>query len=266
MPLVNEVVVPIGAKDLFNASQPSDDAQFLDGVLNPVLPGVLNALYGIEVPEGERNDLVDGLPDRHPGAQPAGERACPPSICGSTWRSRRREDRRTRSAWSAATTPASRTAAASTTRSSTSSSASSRASSSAFRRMPGWRHLQRRAEQRARRRRRRQRRARSATSSPTSRSRTRASSTGTTPSQARPEGPRRASTGDVPRRQEHEAEAGVTVELDELNDSGVNGTATLTANGEQTDVSDHGRGRHRRPPGAHPHRHLRRPDPTRSSR
>lgn len=58
MPLVNEVVVPVGAKDLFNASQPKDDAQFLDGVLHPVLPGVLNALYGIPVPEGDRNDLV----------------------------------------------------------------------------------------------------------------------------------------------------------------------------------------------------------------
>ncbi len=57
-PLVNEVVVPVGAKDLFNASVPADDGQFLDGVLNPELPGLLNALYGIEVPEGERNDLV----------------------------------------------------------------------------------------------------------------------------------------------------------------------------------------------------------------
>lgn len=57
-PLVNEVVVPLGTKDLFNASQPADDAQFLDGVQNPQLPGLLNAIYGIEVPEGPRDDLV----------------------------------------------------------------------------------------------------------------------------------------------------------------------------------------------------------------
>jgi len=58
MPLVNEVVVPVGAKDLFNASNPIDDAQFLSGVTDPFLPGVLNALYGITVPEGTRDDLV----------------------------------------------------------------------------------------------------------------------------------------------------------------------------------------------------------------
>ena len=29
MPLVNEVVAPLGAKDLFNSSHPGDDAQFL---------------------------------------------------------------------------------------------------------------------------------------------------------------------------------------------------------------------------------------------
>jgi hypothetical protein len=58
MPLVNEVVIPIGEKDKFNASEPKDDAQFLDAVIHPVLPSVLNALYGITVPDGDRNDLV----------------------------------------------------------------------------------------------------------------------------------------------------------------------------------------------------------------
>ena len=72
MPLVNEVVVPVGAKDLFNASHPSEDAQFLGGVLNPVLPGVLNARYGIAVPEGDRNDLVTVFLTGIPGLnQPA---------------------------------------------------------------------------------------------------------------------------------------------------------------------------------------------------
>jgi Domain of unknown function (DUF4331) len=57
-PLVNEVVVPLGAKDLFNATPPTDDAQFLPAVLNPELPGLINALYGVPVPTGDRNDLV----------------------------------------------------------------------------------------------------------------------------------------------------------------------------------------------------------------
>ena len=57
-PLVNEVVVPLGAKDHFNATAPSDDAQFLPAVTNPELPGLINALYGVPVPPAPRNDLV----------------------------------------------------------------------------------------------------------------------------------------------------------------------------------------------------------------
>jgi hypothetical protein len=64
MPLVNEVVVPVGAKDYFNASQPKDDAQFLGKVNDPELPHVLNALYGLPVPDSsgspgiQRDDLI----------------------------------------------------------------------------------------------------------------------------------------------------------------------------------------------------------------
>jgi len=39
-PLVNEVVIPLGKKDRFNASEPEDDAQFLSNVTNPELAGV----------------------------------------------------------------------------------------------------------------------------------------------------------------------------------------------------------------------------------
>jgi hypothetical protein len=45
MPLVNEVVVPVGFKDYFNASKPKDDAQFLPAVNDPELPHLLNAVY-----------------------------------------------------------------------------------------------------------------------------------------------------------------------------------------------------------------------------
>ena len=65
-PLVNEVVVPLGAKDHFNATAPSGDAEFLPAVTNPELPGLINALYGVPVPPAPRNDLVTifltGLP------------------------------------------------------------------------------------------------------------------------------------------------------------------------------------------------------------
>ncbi len=64
-PLVNEVVVPLAAKDLWNSSKPKDDAQFANGVTNPELGGLLKALYGIAVPPqgafgsaSQRDDLI----------------------------------------------------------------------------------------------------------------------------------------------------------------------------------------------------------------
>ncbi|CAA6808454.1 MAG: FIG00729359: hypothetical protein [uncultured Sulfurovum sp.] len=44
-PLVNEVVIGLKDKDLFNTSEPKDDAQFIDYVTNPTLPVILNALF-----------------------------------------------------------------------------------------------------------------------------------------------------------------------------------------------------------------------------
>ncbi|MEO5646421.1 MAG: DUF4331 family protein [Candidatus Paceibacterota bacterium] len=72
-PLVNEVVVPVGAKDLFNASKPQDDAQFAEGVANPELGTLLKGIYGINVPPqgafgsaSQRDDLeaifLTGIP------------------------------------------------------------------------------------------------------------------------------------------------------------------------------------------------------------
>jgi hypothetical protein len=50
-PLVNEVIVPVGAKDRFNASRPTDDTQFLDHVINPELANLIPVLYpGVTVP------------------------------------------------------------------------------------------------------------------------------------------------------------------------------------------------------------------------
>ncbi len=58
MPLVNEVVVPLGAKDRFNASQPVNDAQFGPKVLDPEAAQLIKALYpGVDVPKPPRMDL-----------------------------------------------------------------------------------------------------------------------------------------------------------------------------------------------------------------
>jgi hypothetical protein len=59
-PLVNEVVVPLGAKDKFNASRPRDDAQFIGPVLDPELGRLIPQLYpGVEVPSDVPVDGVD---------------------------------------------------------------------------------------------------------------------------------------------------------------------------------------------------------------
>ena len=71
-PLVNEVVVPLGAKDLWNYSQPADDKQFLAGVTDPEPARLLNLLYGLKVPATPRNDLVTVFLTGIPGLnQPA---------------------------------------------------------------------------------------------------------------------------------------------------------------------------------------------------
>src|SRR5439155_8069627 len=65
MPLVNEVVVPVGLKDFFNGSKPTGDAAYLPKVQDPELPHVLKALYGLPVPDSDpgtagvqRSDLI----------------------------------------------------------------------------------------------------------------------------------------------------------------------------------------------------------------
>jgi Domain of unknown function (DUF4331) len=59
MPLVNEVVIPLGRKDRFNASDPRDDQQFAPLVLNPEPARLIPVLYPVvQVPAAPRNDLV----------------------------------------------------------------------------------------------------------------------------------------------------------------------------------------------------------------
>jgi len=76
MPLVNEVVVPVGQKDRWNGSRPVDDAQFLSYVTDPEVPKLLQAIYGIQAPSTPRNDLVQVFLTGVPGLNmPSGVRA-----------------------------------------------------------------------------------------------------------------------------------------------------------------------------------------------
>jgi hypothetical protein len=61
-PLINEVVIPTGLKDHWNASSPSQDKQFEQYYRTPILAAVINKLYkGLNVPETNRDDLVQVL-------------------------------------------------------------------------------------------------------------------------------------------------------------------------------------------------------------
>lgn len=75
MPLVNEVVLPLAFKDIFNASEPSGDfplfqsnEAFRNRVLDPELAQLMKALYGLDVPPAPRNDLVQVFLTGIPGA------------------------------------------------------------------------------------------------------------------------------------------------------------------------------------------------------
>ncbi|WP_448613415.1 DUF4331 domain-containing protein [Modestobacter sp. URMC 112] len=61
-PLVNEVVIPTGLKDAFNAITPADDASIpavVDRVLEPEVPGLIEVIYGIPAPATPRYDVFE---------------------------------------------------------------------------------------------------------------------------------------------------------------------------------------------------------------
>ena len=57
-PLINELIIGTGSKDTFSMSAPSGDSQFANFALDPLLARVLNAVYGISVPDPPRLDLA----------------------------------------------------------------------------------------------------------------------------------------------------------------------------------------------------------------
>jgi Domain of unknown function (DUF4331) len=79
MPLTNEVILPANLKDTFNAIPPEADLTvpgFLDRVLDPEVPRLVQKIYGITAPATPRHDLVElfltgiaknaPMPDRSP--------------------------------------------------------------------------------------------------------------------------------------------------------------------------------------------------------
>ncbi len=60
-PLINEVIIPTGLKDLWNRIAPSQDARFVKYYKSPILAAVINKLYSLGAPETNRDDLVQVL-------------------------------------------------------------------------------------------------------------------------------------------------------------------------------------------------------------
>jgi hypothetical protein len=57
-PLVNEVVIPTGLKDVWNAQQPWNEKAYRKYYESPILAAVINKLYKLGAPEQGRDDLV----------------------------------------------------------------------------------------------------------------------------------------------------------------------------------------------------------------
>ncbi|MCU1429861.1 MAG: hypothetical protein JWL83_3861 [Actinomycetia bacterium] len=97
MPLVNEVVIPLGAKNLFNAAPPHQDAQFGSYVLNPEFAGLIPKLYpGVSVPPNPRTDLatifLTGIPglNKQKNVQPSEMIRLNTAIAPTPWASQNR--------------------------------------------------------------------------------------------------------------------------------------------------------------------------------
>jgi Domain of unknown function (DUF4331) len=66
VPLINEVIIPTGRKDRWNATDPSDDSTFERHYLKPELAAIMNQLYNVGAPTENRKDLstilLQGIP------------------------------------------------------------------------------------------------------------------------------------------------------------------------------------------------------------
>ena len=57
-PLVNELIINISSKDLWNSQEPEDEAQFLEFYKNPSIALALELIFGVPVTQTPRTDLM----------------------------------------------------------------------------------------------------------------------------------------------------------------------------------------------------------------
>jgi hypothetical protein len=69
-PLINTFIIPLGSKDLWSMSQPSNDSQFEASYLDPAFARLFNSIYGIAIPTPPRTDLLPLLAYVPPIAAP----------------------------------------------------------------------------------------------------------------------------------------------------------------------------------------------------
>jgi hypothetical protein len=60
-PLVNELIIGTDTKDMWNTTDPSDEAQFLNFYLNSRTATAINLRFGLTIPTTNRTDLVNAL-------------------------------------------------------------------------------------------------------------------------------------------------------------------------------------------------------------
>lgn len=66
MPLVNEVVIGLNRKDLFNAAEPTVDAALADFVTNPTFPAILDSLFRAPVNATLGTNIANLAPNNFP--------------------------------------------------------------------------------------------------------------------------------------------------------------------------------------------------------
>jgi hypothetical protein len=77
-PLINEVIIPIGLKDKYNATSPANDAKnFGAAALSPEPAKILNALFNLGIKENNRTDIVQALLTGVPGLTQISRNAVP---------------------------------------------------------------------------------------------------------------------------------------------------------------------------------------------
>jgi hypothetical protein len=73
-PLINELIIDTPTKDLWNASEPENEAQFQSFYQDPTIAQALNLIFGLPVPPAPRTDLMQLLL-KYPG-QPLKDTNC----------------------------------------------------------------------------------------------------------------------------------------------------------------------------------------------